>query len=109
MRYFREYRKLFTALPYIKTIKSIDKEIKNISNLESILDELTELRAERKQSRKYFINDLIITEFKDWTFIEDNKTKDSFTNLFEYLKNENLLSKKDIQIWNREIEEASIG
>lgn len=107
MRNFREYKKLFTAIPYIKTIKSINETIVDHSSLESILDKLTELRSTRTLKINDFINDLIITEFKEWDFIEDNKTKKSLTGLFEYLKGEDLLSEKDIQQWNIEIKESS--
>lgn len=102
-RDFREYRKLFTSLPYVKTIESIDTKIKDISNLESILDELMDLRSKRNQTKEEFINDLIITEFKDWIFIEDNADESSFNQLFKYLQSQNLLSEKEIQIWNDEI------
>lgn len=102
-RDFREYRKLFTALPYVKTIESIDRKIQDISSLESILDELMDLRSKRNQTKEEFINDLIITEFKDWIFIEDNADESSFNQLFKYLQSQNLLSEKEIQIWNDEI------
>lgn len=102
-RDFREYRKLFTSLPYVKTIESIDTKIKDISTLESILDELMDLRSKRNQTKEEFVNDLIIKEFKDWIFIEDNADESSFNQLFKYLQSKNLLSEKEIQIWNDEI------
>jgi len=105
-RDFTSYRKLSSAIPYIEEIVSIDHKIKNKSTIESILDELTELRSNRVNKRGDFINDLIITKFKDWDFLEDNKTRKRYEELFNYLKMERLLSTQDIELWEKEIKEA---
>jgi hypothetical protein len=101
------YLKLGTAVPYIEEITSIDRKISNVSSIETILDELFSLRELRNSDPSEYINDLIISKFKEWEFIEDNSTKKSYSNLFGYLKSENMLSKNDIEIWEKEIAEAS--
>lgn len=100
------YLKLGTAIPYIEKIVSIDQEIKDISSIESILDELILLRNSRKRDESDYINDLIVTKFKDWEFIEDNSTKESYKSLYSYLKTQNILSEKDIILWRQEISDV---
>ena len=112
------YRKLNSAVPYLEEVISIDDKITDISSLESILDELTKLRKQRKifklkalakknLNTNVFLNDLIITKFKDWDFIEDNKSKNRYEELFSYLLSEKLLSDNEITIWEKEISEIS--
>jgi hypothetical protein len=105
-RDFASYIKLSSAIPYLEEVVSIKEKIKDMSSLESILDQLMILRSERTLGRNEFINDLIITKFKDWYFLEDNTTEESYVELFNYLKEEDLLSEKDIEFWNIEIEEV---
>lgn len=104
-RDFKEYRKLFTSLPYAKTIHSLDVKIKDISNLESIIDELLDLRLQRNQQKNLIINDLIISEFNEWTLIDNVVEKENLEQLFDYLLKQNLLSDQEITIWNQQINE----
>lgn len=99
------YVKLYSAIPYIEKAISEDVIIEDTTSIESILEELMHLRKERtNQGKTGYSNDLIITKFKSWEFIEDNANKKNYTNLFNYLKDESLLSKKDIYFFEKEIE-----
>ena len=102
------YVKLHSAIPYIEKAMSEEVIIEDTTSIENIIEELIHLRKERiKQGKTGYRNDLIITKFKNWEFIEDNANKKNYTNLFNYLKAESLLSKKDIWFFEREIENVN--
>lgn len=114
-RDFLEYKKLYTSLPYVKTITYVSeeesKEISDISSLESILDELMKHREAKKikngiRGRGNYINDLQITEFTDWEINEYNKSLSAYRILFKHLNDHQLISPEEMDIWCREIEEV---
>jgi len=118
IRDFREYKKLYSAMPYIKEITIFDVPVEEVTTMESVLDKLmierekpenvVKNRDENGELIFNFNTDMVITELNDWTMIEGNRDMEHYQLLFNHLMSENLLSEKEVIEWENEIKELSL-
>ena len=109
-RDFFPYYKLHNALPFVESINSLDIKIKDVSNITKVLNELMLLREGRKkeEDKENFsfscIFDLEL-KLKDWFVFDYSSSKESYETLFDYLKEENILSDEEKVFWTKVINE----
>lgn len=107
---FIEYRRLYTALPYLKEVQIFDEKIDKLNSIEEIIENLIEKKNARRKREDYnkysFSNDLKLTQFKEWTVFDESKDKTAYKKLFNYLLELDVLTEEEKNEWKIIIEEA---
>lgn len=109
-RDFIEYRRLYTALPYLKEVQIFDEKTDKFDSIEEIIENLIEKKNARQEKEDYnkyaFSNDLKLTQFKEWTVFDESKDKTAYKKLFNYLLELDVLTEEEKNEWKIIIEEA---
>lgn len=97
------YYRLYNSLNYIDSITKAKETIKMKDlTFESIIGKVVN---ERTPEDQYSLTSEFSINWKEWTVYDHNKDFESYNLLFDYLQNEKILNKKDLIIWNLELEE----